>query len=338
MSEIKIACFGTNGHQIFAHLPSLKRARLVGVADVPVEKLDELRAGYPEAFAHAVRYENLEELLEGSGADLASICSRRRDRQHEDVVRALVSGAHVYAEKPLATALSGLEAVRGAAERTGREVRSMTGMMYSETFREMRRLVASGALGTVVQVFAQKSYPYHDGRPQDTGVDGGLIMQATVHAVSIVRYVTGLEFEEVFATETGLGNPRSGDLRMAAQIAARMGGGTLCTIVGNYCNPPGIGFWGDDRLRIHGTAGMAESVDGGTRTCLSLGNGKPTELPRSAGDSGYPSLLQDYVDHLLAPEAGNGSAMLLSQEDSLMNTRVVIRAQESAECGRSLKV
>ena len=333
MDKLKIAWYGTNGHQISGLVAELKRVHLVGVAGIPESAFAEHKAKMPSAYAAARRFEGLDELLAESGAELVSICSRRRDEQHEHIAAALEAGMHVYAEKPLATTLEGLDAIRAAAERSGKEVRSMTGMIYDPVFREMRKLVGAGRLGDVVQVFAQKSYPYHDARPQDRGVDGGLIQQAGVHAVGFVRYVTGLEFEEVFAMDTRRGNPKPGELQMAAQVAARLTGGALCTLVCNYCNPPGIGFWGNEQLRVHGTGGMAEVTDGGTRTLVALGKEQPAPLAVPQITAGYPDLFQDFVDHLL-----DGSEMLLSQEDSFTNTRVVIRAQESADCGRPLPV
>ena len=329
MAELRVALHGTNGHQISGLVATLQRARLVGVAHVPAERFAEWKETMPEAYAGAERYESLAELLERAEPDLVSICSARRDRQHEDVVRALEAGAHVYAEKPLATSLEGLEAIRTAAERSGREVRAMTGMRYAPGFREMQALVEAGTLGDVVQVFAQKSYPYHDRRPQDPGVDGGLIPQASIHAVDFVRFVTGLEFEQVVAMDTRRGNPSDGGLRIAGQFLARLTGGALCTIVCNYCNPPGIGFWGNDQLRVHGTGGMAEVVDCGARSLVAIGEEPPAALANPSLEGGYELLLRDYVAHLL-----DGSPMLLTQDDCFTDTEVVIRAQQAADGGR----
>jgi len=333
MSEVKLAFYGTNGHQISYLVKGLKRARLVGVAGVEEEAFARWKSEMPDAYAHARLFVSLDELLDKSGAELVSICSPRRDEQHLDVVKVLEAGAHVYAEKPLATTREGLAAIEGAARRTGRQVRAMTGTIYEAPFRAMRRLVAEGKLGTPVQVFAQKSYPYHDRRPQDRGVDGGLIQQAGIHAVGFVRFVTGLEFEEVFAMDTTRGNPHPGDLQMAAQVVARLSGDVLCTLVCNYCNPPGIGFWGNDQLRVHGTGGMAEITDGGTRSLVAIGEERPTPLPTDIVKGDYPDLLEDFIGHLL-----DGDEMLLTQDDSFTNTRVVVVMQESAERGEALAV
>lgn len=332
MAELRLALFGTNGHQPTALAGQVERVRVVGVADVPEESLAEWRAEMPETYSDARLYDSLADLLGGAAPDLVSVCSARRDHQHEHIVAALRAGAHVYAEKPLATTMGGLNTVIAAAEETGRQVRAMTPMVYSPAFIEIRGLVEEGDLGEVVQAYAQKSYPYHDRRPQDPGVDGGLLMQAGIHAVSVVRFVTGLEFEEVFAMATGRGNPGRGGLRMGSQIAARLAGGVLCAIVANYCNPPGIGFWGNDQLRVHGTGGMAEVVDAGRRSLVALDDTEPRPL-REPRVGGYEECFAAYVAHLL-----DGTPMLLSQEDSFRNTQVVVRAQESADVGLPLPV
>ena len=333
MNGVRMAFHGTNGHQPTGAVGKLDRVRVVAVADMAEEALAGLKEKMPDTYGDARRYESLDELLGKAAPDLISIASARRDQQHEHTVQALEAGAHVYAEKPLATTMAGLDAIRAAAERTGREVRSMTGMLYAPVFREIKELVDAGRLGQVVQVFAQKSYPYHDRRPQDNGVDGGLIRQASTHAISFVRYVTGLEFEEVFTLGTGLGNPREGELQMASQASARLTGGALCTLVLNYCNPKGIGFWGNDQLRVHGTGGMVETTDAGTRSVVAIGDDKPTTLAHPEMLGGYEELLADYVSHLL-----DGSDMLLSQDDSFMISQVAIRAQESADSGTPVRV
>lgn len=43
----------------------------------------------------------------------------------------------------------------------------------------------------MVQVIAEKSYPYHERRPRDEDVDGGLILQCGVHAMRFVEHVAG---------------------------------------------------------------------------------------------------------------------------------------------------
>ena len=42
----------------------------------------------------------------------------------------------------------------------------MSGTVFEEPYLSMTRMVREGAVGTVVQVFAQKSYPMYPGRPR----------------------------------------------------------------------------------------------------------------------------------------------------------------------------
>ena len=61
--------------------------------------------------------------------------------------------------------------------------------------------------GEIVQVFAQKSYPWHESRPQDEAVDGGLTLQVGIHAARFVEHVTGIRISSLDLIETTHGNP-----------------------------------------------------------------------------------------------------------------------------------
>ena len=330
MSEVKIACYGMAGHQILRAIPGLTRARLSAMAGVEESKFEELREALPEAMADANYYPDLTTMLDKGEVDLVSFCSDYRAHQARQAIQALEAGKHVLAEKPMATTWDDLVALRQAAEKSGKELRTMTTMIYEPCFKGMKDVLDAGTLGDVVQIYAMKSYPYRDTRPQDRGVDGGLLMQAGIHAVSFVRYVTGLEFAEVMAQDTGKGNPKDGHLQMAGAMAFRMNDGALCAILCNYCNPTGIGYWGNDQLRVHGTKGMIELVDGQKRRMLAVNDQGPGTFEDGTPDASYP---QDLVDCIL-----DGTPTLLTQEDSFRNTEVVLRAQESAEKGVAVKI
>jgi len=330
MSEVRIGLYGTAGHQITGTLDKLTRARLTAVAGVDEHWFRDAADRNPNTFAGARHYASLETMLEHAEIDLISFCSSRRADQCAQCIAALQAGKHVLAEKPMAFTLEDLAALQQEVDVAGRQLRTMTSMIYQPAFVGMRKAVVDGVIGQVVQSYAMKSYPYRDSRPQDRSIDGGLIRQAGIHAVGYVRYVTGLEFTEVFAQDTDCGNPKDGELQMAANIACRMNNGSLATIVCNYCNPPGIGFWGNDQLRVHGTAGMIELVDGETRRCLVCGEDAPTEFDDVDPPVSYP---QDLIDCIL-----DGTPTLLSQEDSFLNTKVVICAQQSASTGQPVQI
>jgi hypothetical protein len=128
--------------------------------------------------------------------------------------------------------------------------------------------------------------------------------------------------KDVTALETQLGNPQPGDLRIAASLMMRLVNGGVATMVVNYLNPPGFGRWGNDQLRIFGTAGLLEAVDDGRRTRLIVG-----KEDRGAIDVSAPS--QDYFD-LFVESVLDGTPMPLSLEEELHPTRIVLRAKADA--------
>lgn len=317
---IGIGLYGNNGHQIQRALADHPRARLVATVSFDPSNLpDALRSNRDMR-----RYPTLDDLLADDRVELVSLCSPRRRDQAAETVRCLEAGKHCYAEKPCAMTEDELDLLIGVAGRATCHFREMGGTAFVQPFLEMREIVLSGRIGEVVQIFAQKSYPYFDARPQDEDVDGGLTCQAGVHALRMIEHCGGAKVAEIDAIETKLGNPKPGELRMATSYIMRLENGGVATALANYLNPhEGFGMWGNDQLRIFGTKGFVEAVDGGTRTRLVIGDKDYGPIDTSA-----PSL--DYFEAFLDEIEGKG-AMPLSLEDELHPTRMVIRARESAQ-------
>jgi len=284
---LRIGCFGSNGHTIHHKVASLSRATLTGLAGIDAPDLD------------APRFDSLDELLSAECCDLVVLCSPRRDEQAGHTVQCLEAGCHVLAEKPLATTPDDLQAIRDASRRTGNRVIAMLDMLYMPAVAGMKQVIDSGVLGTIVHVYALKSYPYHDQRPQDRGIDGG-IMQAGIHALSLVHFLTGQTMTTATAQDTLLGNPKRerspGGLQMAANLGLQLSGGGLASVMVNYLNRRELGYHGNDQARVFGTRGMAEFVDGRSRRVLITEGGEPTTYPVAQPPTAYP---QDIVDALL---------------------------------------
>ena len=263
--------------------------------------------------------DSLDELLRHPEVELVSLCSPRRRDQARDAIRCLEAGKHVYAEKPCAFTEADLDAILATAARTGRQFHEMAGTAFEQPYFAMRELVATGRLGPVIQVFAQKSYPYFDGRPQDEDIDGGLLRQVGIHAVRMIEHGAGVRVTEVQALETELGNRQRTGLRMAANLQCRLANGGLASIIANYLNQPGFGSWGNETLRIFGEKGFVEATDGGTRTRLVLGE-------KNCGPLDVSAPVEDYFTRYLKSLRGLDT-MPLPLEDELHPTRIVNRAK-----------
>ncbi len=317
MPKIGIGLFGMNGHQIQGRLAEHARAELVAYAGFAPEKL-------PVSLQQAEgirQHETLDALLSDDRVELVSLCSPRRRDQAAQAIQCLDAGKHVYAEKPCAMTEPELDAILAAAERTGKRFHEMAGTALHQPFQAMAACVREGTIGDVVQVLAQKSYPYHDRRPQDEDVDGGLLMQAGVHALRFIEHVAGTPVARIQGQETGFGNPGAGDLRMASSMMMTLENGGLAVAIANYLNPRAFGSWGNETLRIFGTKGFVEAVDGGTRTRLVLADEDRGPLALEA-----PSV--DYFD-LISVSLQGEATMPFTPEVEVHPTRMVIRAKAS---------
>jgi len=316
--KIGIGIYGSNGHQIQNLLINHRRAELVATAAFDPAKLPEsLRKR-----SDIRHYETLDELLRDEQVEFVSLCSPRRRDQAKQAIRCLEAGKHVYAEKPCAMTEKELDAIIATSRRTGMQFHEMAGTAFTQPYLQMRRLVQAGTIGTVVQVLAQKSYPYHDRRPQDEDVDAGLTMQAGVHALRFVEHVACVQVKSIEAMETSLSNPKPGGLRMAVSMMMRLENGGVASVIANYLNPPTFGSWGNETLRIFGTKGFVEAVDGGARTRLVL-----NEQDKGMLNLDEPSI--SYLDMYLE-NLQEKTPMPFTLEAELHPTRMVIQAKASA--------
>ncbi len=312
--KIGIGLYGNNGHQITQLLEDHPDAGLAAAAAYGASLPEGLRSG-----PGLKTYATLDEMLKDDRVELVSLCSPVRRNQAEDAIKCLRAGKHVYAEKPCAMTERELDAILETAGRYGLKFHEMAGTAFEEPYASMRRQVKDGLIGQVVQVFAQKSYPYHDNRPQDNDVDGGLAMQVGIHAVRFVEHVAGTRIADVKVEATQLGNPvGAGELQMAASYVMRLENGGVASVIANYLNQPGFGKWGNEHLRIFGTKGFMEATDGGDRTRLVIGD-------RDCGPMELTEKGKDYFDYYMDELKGRGG-MPVTLEEELHPLRIVIRA------------
>lgn len=313
--KLGVALYGGNGHQINpVKLASHPHARLVAVAG--------LRA-HVKVPAGVKQNASLDELLADPEVELVSLCSPRRADQARDAIRCLEAGKHVYAEKPSALTERELDEILVTAQRTGKQFHEMAGTVFAPNYAVMRKLVREGAVGDVVQVLVQKSYRYGAARPQDEAIDGGMFLQAGIHAARMVEHVGGVRIKTIAGWETTFGKPgkEKGEGKIAGAVQIGLENDGLATIIINYLNPNVKGVpHGNETLRVFGTKGFIESVDGGTRTRLVTPEGIVEPLER------VPAL--DYFDAVVSHLA-TGAAMPLTLEEELHPLRMLLRAKEN---------
>ncbi len=320
--KLNVGLYGQRGHQIARKLYNYKDAQIGAVCALSEEYKNEICEKCENEVAV---YSTLEEMLRDESLDLISLCSPSRKNQAKDAIECLRAGKHVYAEKPAAFSENELDEILKTAQQYKKEFHEIADSIFTEPYWTARKIVRSGKIGEVVQVYVQKSYPLNaKNRPQDEDTDGGLIRQAGIHAIRFLEHITGIYVEDVKVCQTHLGNitPDKG-LYTASSWMMRLSNGGVASACVNYLNPKGFRTWGNESVRIFGTEGMLEITDGGTKTHLYTQSGDEGEFDIQNSDCREYFYL--ITEHLLY-----GKELPMSQEEELHPLRVVIRAFDSA--------
>ena len=314
MEKIKIAICGLNGHQIHETVLNHDFAEIVGFYEC-----DTLT---DEKYANFKRYDTFSDVLSDKDVDFVSLCNSKRSEQAKMSVMAMEAGKDVYAEKPCAMNLEDLEKIMQVAAQTNRNFREMSNSIAEGLpFLLIKETVKSGVLGDIVQIFAQKSYPNHEGRPQNEDVDGGQLLQNGTYTIRMAEQVAGLKVVDILAYETTYGNPvKDGGLVMAVSFVGRLENGGIFSGVSNYLNQRTFGIWGNETLRIFGVDGFCEITDGGQRSRLVTKDKNYGEIILQGEERSY---LDDYLNFIL----GTGS-MARTMEDELHSTKMAIIARD----------
>jgi len=315
MKKLGIGLYGSNGHQIEQALAAHPRAELIAVAAFGERPI-------PAECGEVIRYATLDELLADTRVEMISLCSPRRADQASDAVKCLLVGRHVYGEKPSALSEEDLERLIATAAQTGCRYHEMGAAALEQPYLAMSRLIRSGAIGEVVQVFVQKSYPWGAWRAGDEAIDGGLATQVGIYPVRFIEQVAGLKVTSMEIRETRLGNDHTeSDCRRAVSMLMSLENSGVASAICNYLNPSRHLAWGYEILRVFGTEGIVESnlLDGTARLL------KPGAAPEAIDTSAPASSTLDLmIDSLLE---GTPASMLLA--DELSPTRCVIRAKNN---------
>lgn len=185
------------------------------------------------------------------------------------LLAAVDAGVAAFCEKPVAATIA--EAMDLARRIAGRDERVQIGFprRFDAGYAAARAAVASGELGILHTVRATTLDP----APPPAGyvaASGGIFRDCSVHDIDAIRWVTGREVVEVYATGSNRGDPlfaEHGDVDTAA-VTLVLDDGTFALISNTRYNPRGY----DVRLELHG---FADSIAVGLEDRLPLRSVEP---------------------------------------------------------------
>jgi myo-inositol 2-dehydrogenase / D-chiro-inositol 1-dehydrogenase len=170
---------------------------------------------------------------------------------HAPLLRlAATAGLPAFCEKPVALELDELDALIADVERAGILVQVGFQRRFDDGYGAARNAVASGSVGTLLAVRAATHDPVPPPEPY-IARSGGIFRDLHIHDLDAIRFVTGLEIEQVYAD----GSVRETEWFAlhddvdAAVAVLRLTGGVLAVLTGTRHDPLGY----DVRLEVFGT-------------------------------------------------------------------------------------
>jgi predicted dehydrogenase len=155
-STYRVAVIGSTGRGDYGHgidtvWKEVPQARVVAVADEDEKgrAQAQARAGAPAAYA------DYRQMIEKEQPQIVAVCPRWIDRHHAMVMFCVERGIHVYMEKPFCRTLEEADQIVRQCEMTHARLAIAHQTRYCPIIPAVRRLIAEGALGTILELRAR---------------------------------------------------------------------------------------------------------------------------------------------------------------------------------------
>lgn len=208
MVNVGVVGLGKMGLSHFSIINAHQDAKVVGLCDSSGYILDILTK-----YTGVNTYSNLEEMLDGAGVDAVVIATP--SKYHAPMVRTcLERGMHVFCEKPFC--LDPADSVALAQLASDKRLVTQVGYhnRHIATFREVKRLLELGALGTVTHALAEAYGPVvlkpKGGTWRSKKAEGGgALYDYAAHPADLLTWyfgrpesISGTILAKVFSAET----------------------------------------------------------------------------------------------------------------------------------------
>jgi predicted dehydrogenase len=261
LPKLRFAAIGLDHRHIYYHVEGLLAAGAECVGYCPQTSDPRVLEGFRERFP-ALRPMDRERLLDDPGVDIICCAAIPKDRAAL-AIAAMRRGKDVMVDKPGLTTTAQLEAVRACVAETGR----IFSICFSERLvvrasEVAARLVAEGAIGTVVQTVGLGPHRLNRGiRPGwffEREAFGGILVDIASHQIDQFLFYTGSRDADLVASAIANHTlPEMPDFADFGEILLRSGHASGYIRVDWY-TPDGLPTWGDGRLTILGTKGFIE--------------------------------------------------------------------------------
>lgn len=255
---------------------------------------------------------------------------------HPDLVRAAAAaGAHVLCEKPIAIHEADALSMGRACEEAGVQFVTAFPARFSAGVQALGQELRSGQLGAPLSysgvnhsVAPDRHHPWFS-RPEQSG--GGAGMDHIVHLADLLRFL-GERPTEVYACLRPVPEwvrPEAATTDAAGLVTLRLASGATATIDCSWSRPPGYPRWGQLRLDLVASGGVA-CLDVFAQHLQVSGAGHAWE---GYGPDLNASMLEDFLRVCRTGEPGRAD-----WRDGYEALRVVRAAYASAASGQPVRL
>ena len=265
-----IGCGGIADRRTLPGMMLADNAELVAVMDANPDAADRCKEKYHARYA----FDKVEDLLALEEIQAVYIASPVFCHK-EQVALAAKAKKHILLEKPMGLTVAEATEMAALCEAEGVKLGVAFMMRFHPYHQQMRELIASGKIGDVVSARAQFTcwYPEMENcwRQEKRLSGGGAMLDMAIHAVDLIRYITGLEIAE---TAGVVGNQIfKYNVDDAGIGVYKMNNGALCVVEAAFNIPDDVSV---SKLEFYGTKGCIiakgtlSQVEGGEVEVLAI--------------------------------------------------------------------
>lgn len=331
MIRAGIIGWGENGKKIAEALHfEIRNTEVIGVAtDDPIGRDYAMRKmGLKHVF------NTPSQLLELHQIDIICVCSEG-DVHLANVENSIRSGSNIFIDHPLASNVEDCKKIEKIVESYPSYKTTVAfPRRFNTQLDQIQKEIAKGGLGDILRIECKtfEKMQIIDAAPNRRMARKGIFMDLMLQDIDMVHWLTGAEYESVFAVGNALKYPslKSQDDVDSAIGIAKLSNGCLVNFISSRVVHKGEGY----QLSIVGTNGeisYASFAEG--EGLVSNQDGKPFYISKSTACNEYIPLLKNYVDAVR-----NGTKIKYQLKDATEATRVAVAMTKSFLLGREVSL
>ncbi|MDA3834786.1 MAG: inositol 2-dehydrogenase [Spirochaetales bacterium] len=317
------------------HATSISRyvpsAELVALADPFLN--DDLES-WAKGIGILETYKDSSKIINHKSIDAVLICSPT-DTHTDLIVAAAKAGKHVFCEKPVDSDLNRINATMKVVEECGITFQIGFNRRFDHNFRALQQSVAAGKIGDphIIKIASRDPAPPPVSYVK---VSGGLYLDMMIHDFDMVRYLSGSEVVEVYATGAVLVDREigeAGDVDTAI-VQLTLANGALAVI--DNSRKAVYGY--DQRAEVFGSKGCAK-VENDTPSLLEVSTEEAVSKDKPLYfflDRYMDAYAQEMFEFVEAVQQGKPSSCGAS--DATRPVEIALAAAKSLQEHRPVKI